>query len=114
MMQRKPTKNTRGPNAEEKRFLAWVKEQPCCCCGSHAPSIAHHCQGSTFKHNKVLIGHWFIIPLCSECDEIDTQGSHKAFRERFGPQSERWYGLIERYEPRPPQEVIDAVMDWKR
>lgn len=113
-MIRKPTKNTRGPNAEEKRFMAWVKDQSCIVTGHEGPSIVHHCEGATFKNNKVLVGHWFILPLCQEVDDIVTHGSRRAFRERFGPQSALWAKLIEKSPFEPPAEVEMAIMDWGR
>lgn len=61
-MQRKPTKNTRGPNKGEKDFQAWLKERPCCVSGKQGVSV-HHMYGSSFKHNKILIGHLACIPL---------------------------------------------------
>lgn len=96
-MQRKPTKTTRGANAEEKRFMAWVKEQPCCCCGMPGPSIVDHAMGATYKHNKVLIGHWYLLPLCYLCDQVKTQGSRRGFREAFGPMADLWLGVADRY-----------------
>ena len=82
-MQRKPTKNTRGPNAEEKRFAAYTKESDCIACGAEGPSIVDHVAGATYKHNKVLIGHWFLIPLCVTCDTIKTQGSGKVLAAKI-------------------------------
>lgn len=120
-MQRKPTKTTRGPNAEEKRFQAWLKEQPCCVTGKPGPSIVHHCEGATFKHNKVLIGHWFCIPLSQEVDDLITKGSRRAFREEYGPQSEWWFQVSNEYARSLgyasqiiPFEVCHAIMDWGR
>jgi hypothetical protein len=114
MMQRKPTKTTRGPNAEEKRFMAWVKEQHCIVYGTPGPSIAHHCEGATFKHKKVLVGHWFLLPLSQDADDIVTHGSRKRFREAFGPQSSLWLKLIKKSPIQPPADVIDAITDWGR
>jgi hypothetical protein len=115
-MQRKATKNTRGPNQAEKRFMSWVKEQPCCVLEFPGPSIAHHCEGATFKHNKVLVGHWFVLPLSQEADNIVTNGSRKEFRESFNYQSLYWLELIENYPLRHeiPDDVILAIEDWNR
>lgn len=111
-MQRKTTKTTRGSNAIEKRFLSWVKDQDCCCCGETGPSIVDHAYGSTFKHNKILLGHWFLLPLCPACDEVDTQGSRKAFRVKFGSKAGLWLRLIEKSPVQPPDEVAEAIKDW--
>ena len=117
-MQRKATKNTRGPNANEKAFQGWLKDRPCCACNHSAPSIVNHCEGATFKHNKVLIGHFFCIPLCQKCDDVITHGSRKQFRETFGPQSDLFLALAAEYDlMRPaiiPDDVIQSIADWGR
>lgn len=119
-MNRKPTKNTRGPNAAEKAYQKWIKEerQTCAACGAKGPVIGHHCEGATFKHNKTLVGHWFFIGLCENCDNIVTHGSRKAFRDTFGPQSSLWnneqthYGFQTGY--CAPYEIFMAIMDWNK
>jgi hypothetical protein len=113
-MNRKPTRQSRGPNAEEKRFHGFTKEASCIACGNPGPSIVHHCEGSTFKNNKVLVGHYFVLPLCELCDTVITNGSKKAFRAEFGPQSELWGRHIERSGFKPPGEVSAAVESWGR
>ena len=124
-MQRKPTKNTRGPNTGERKFQAWLKKQPCCVTGNPGPSIVHHCEGATFKHNKVLIGHWFCIPLCQEIDNVITLGSRRKFRDLYGLQSRYWLKLIDKYSQKDkigstynpcaaPDDVYLAIMDWNK
>lgn len=117
-MNRKATKTTRGPNADEKRFQAWCKHHPCIVTGKSGPSIVHHCEGATFKHNKILVGHWFCIPLCKEVDDVITHGSRKKFREVYGAQSGYWRKLIDNYQVEraviPPAEVYFAILDWGR
>lgn len=113
-MQRKATKNTRGANAEEKRFHAYTKECPCVVCGNPAPSIVHHAMGATYRHNKVLIGHWFVLPLCQTCDDVITYGSRRKFREQFGLQSEYWQihhasYLVQNINNGAPFEVIQSI-----
>lgn len=83
-MNRKPTKNTRGPNAAEKRHADWVKNKGyCSACLAEAPLILHHCMGATYRHNKELIGHWFVLGLCQHCDDLVTKGSRKRLTEHF-------------------------------
>jgi hypothetical protein len=113
-MQRKPTRQSRGPNAEEKRFQGFTKEASCIACGNTGPSFVHHCEGATFKHNKILIGHYFVLPLCQLCDDVITRGSKKAFREAFGSQSELWAKHIESSPFEPPAEVYSAITSWNR
>ena len=117
-MQRKPTKNTRGPNADEKRFQAWLKDQDCVVSGNCGPSIVHHCEGATFKHDKTLVGHWFCIPLSKEVDDVITHGSRKKFRDCFGSQSNLWEIMWAKYTIIEcniiPKAVYDAIMDWNK
>lgn len=111
-MQRKATKNTRAANAEEKKFHAITKLSDCIVCGAEKPSIVHHCEGATFKHNKVLVGHWFVLPLCQGCDDVITYGSRRSFRERFGAQSDFWLKHVDNTGVVPPEDVYNAIVDW--
>ena len=121
-MQRKATKNTRAANADEKRFHKWIKEEcetcAACCQPNHRNLIVHHCEGSTFRHNKTLIGHWFVLGLCPSCDDIVTNGSKNKFRELFGSQAGCWDSLIFEYKVltgnHPPIEVRQAILNWGR
>ncbi len=116
-MQRKASKKTRGPNAEEKRYQKWVKDSFfCITCEEDRPVICHHCEGATFRHNKILVGHWFCIGLCEQCDNIITNGSRRDFVKKFGPQSNYWrdsrWDFADETGFFPPQDVFDAIMDW--
>ena len=117
-MQRKSTKQSPGRNADEKRFHQWVIDRSiCAACRNDRPLIGHHCEGSAFKHNKQLCGHWFFLGLCLECDNVITKGSRKAFRQRFMPQCDLWDFLYMAYkfymdEDPCPDEIYDAIMDW--
>ncbi len=113
-MQRKATKNTRAANADEKRFHAITKNSDCIVCGNPSPSIVNHCWGATFKHLKVLVGHWFVIPLCLECDNVITHGSRRGFSERFGTQSSLWGSHIKNTAVEPPFEVVESIKDWNQ
>lgn len=120
-MQRKPTKNTRGPNTDEKRYMSWIKDgcYKCAACMRYTDLIGHHCEGATFKHNKTLIGHWFILGLCQECDDIVTHGSRKALRQAYGPQCDMWeiqymaYKFDTDKDP-CPDDVYESIMDWNK
>jgi hypothetical protein len=110
-MQRKPTKNTRGPNAQEKRFQGWVKEQSCCWCGNDGPSIVDHVKGATFKHNKELIGHFFCLPNCEVCDHKKTIEGKK-----LGDYADLWQKIHFEYCEfglgMAPIDVIKAIDSW--
>lgn len=94
-MQRKASKNTRGPITEEKDFQVWLKNHPCCITGAHGVQV-HHCKGSTFKHKKVLIGHWFCLPLSPEI-HAEYHAGTKAWREKYGSQAGHWVKLCAEY-----------------
>lgn len=116
-MQFRASTNTRAQNAAETRYVRWVKESCACrACGNDAPVIAHHVKGHSFRHNKILVGHWFVIGLCMHCDRIVTHGSGKVFRMQFGPQSQLWLDSILQFTGEtgeaPPSEVTDSIMDW--
>ncbi len=108
-MQRKPTKNTRGPNSDEKRFQGWLKEQPCAWCGNDGPSIVDHVKGATFKHNKTLIGHWFVLPNCQSCDYTKTVEGKK-----LGDYAKAWESVIWNYDKAMsvPIAVEASIHDW--
>ena len=113
-MQRRATKTTRGPNSAEKHFVGWVKNRDqCSACGNHRPVIAHHAMGATYKHRKTLIGHFFVLGLCEECDGVVTHGNRRWFKQCFGLQSKLWEPLAEEYERETgrliPEEIKLAI-----
>ena len=114
-MRRKPTKTTRGPNANERRLRKWVKDQPCCICNDPGPSIVDHMYGSTFKHMKILIGHAALLPYCHDGDMAKTihgRAEHdRRFRRR---QADIWGEFIENSPIQPPEEFRAAILDWGR
>lgn len=83
-MQRKATKQSRGPNAKERAFQAWLKWQPCSFCHAPAPSIVDHCKGSAFKINKLMIGHMYVNSKCQDCDNVVTHGARQSLFVRHG------------------------------
>ncbi len=118
-MQRKPTKQSRGANAQERAHIAWIKERGiCAACGSDSGVIAHHCEGATFKvtvgFERVQVGHWFVLGLCQCCDNIVTKQSRAAFRDAFGPQSELWLKQAENYPVEIPLNVIQGIAQYGR
>ncbi len=110
-MQRRPTKNTRGPNSEEKAFQGWIKKQCCIWCGSNSGSIVDHVKGATFKHNKVLIGHWFVLPDREVCDYKKTVEGKK-----LGDYASKWNLLHGEYQVETgsfaPSDVYMAIHQW--
>ncbi len=96
----------------------------------HSQFQLHHVLGRTAKHNKVHIGHWFILPVPIELHDVSSNNSlnvthHKrAFTDKFGSQSELFIkmcgmiemcGMINFPEPQyfPPAGVIAAIHDTR-
>ncbi len=82
----------------------------------------HHVKGRSFKHNKVAIGHWLVIPVPFELHDVSSNHPlnvthHKhAFTEEFGLQTDIAIELIGYMSAMgfcklPPDEVIEAIGD---
>lgn len=112
-MQRKGTRQSPAANAAERRFIAIVKQLPCCVCGQPGPSIADHIWGSSKKLyagiERVHVGHWAIVPLCQVCDQVKTFGSRRAFQARYGSQASYWLRMVEGYQLLVPENVKQAI-----
>ena len=69
------------PNASQKRWRESVRELGSIISGG--PAVIHHPVGRCGKHNKIDIGHWWVIPLTDE--------EHKALHngETFGYESRK-------------------------
>lgn len=114
-MQSKPSKNRNGrsANTQEKAFHGWVKHQPCCWCGSESGSIVDHVVGAKTGHNKVHIGHWFVLPNCEACDHKKTIEGKK-----LGDYAEAWNNMVMQYSlsckksSLPPNYVGEAIRLW--
>ena len=52
------------PNASQKRWRESVRELGSIISGG--PAVIHHPVGRCGKHNKIDIGHWWVIPLTDE------------------------------------------------
>jgi len=83
----------------------------------------HHVLGRSAKHNKIAIGHEFIIPVPFDLHDVSsndplnvTHHKHK-FTERFGRQSDIFSDMVDDmilsgYEA-PDQMVYDAIMNTR-
>lgn len=116
------------PTKAQQDWQDWQRLQGCANCGAAKASV-HHCVGSTAKHNKVHIGQWFTIPLCYGCHQGDCgiHGNMAQFHEWAGMgRKEIEKGLfllsVDNYqrhgcphqEPPMSDEVINAIMDYRR
>ena len=119
------------PNAEQKKWREQVRDLGCVVCGSENPEI-HHVVGRTSKHNKVHIGHWFILPLNHFNHKYLDQGSSgleilkSEARQMYNVDNindmgnyefQKWlFGRVLRRIPDRPfgDEVIQAISEWHR
>jgi len=114
-MRRKKSNNRNGrlANVDEKKFQRWLKEQPCVWCDNPGPSIVDHCRGSTFKHLKVLIGHFFCLPHCVECDTKKT-----IYGKRLGNEAEAWLKMDKKFSIESTcsasDDVFCSIRDWNK
>lgn len=74
----------------------------------------HHCVGVTGKHNKVEIGHWWILPLSPEQhrdihSRIDRKLHEKTLFGWMLAKYEAIYGA-----PPVPPEVLEAIRGYRR
>lgn len=115
-MQRPSNKQSRGANADEKKFLSWCKEQPSIVSGAYGVEV-HHCVGSSAKTyvgaERVHIGHWFCIPLTPEEHRM-FHSRKKEFELMHGSQSDLWTNLISRYDDAIIENVIIGIMNYGR
>ena len=111
-LRRKSTKNTRGPNASERKFQEFTKHSNCIVCGN-SPCIVDHIFGSTKKVyvglERILIGHFAVLPLCQQCDDIKTKGNRRAFKEQCGNPALLWMQHISNYSGEIPENVIEGI-----
>ena len=82
----------------------------------------HHVKGRSFKHNKVSIGHWLILPVPFDLHDVSSNHPlnvthHKnAFTNEFGMQTElmgELVGLMSAmgFYKLPPDNVLEAIED---
>ncbi len=79
----------------------------------------HHVLGRSAKHNKVDIGHWFILPIPFELHDVSSNHPEnvthrkKDFVKRFGNQRDLFLMMVEDMRERgyelPPAEVCKAI-----
>ena len=92
-MQRKSTKQSRGSNSIEKRFMEYCANTPCDYCGNNAgQSRVDHCVGSSAKQvvnfKTIHIGHIFCLSECAICallthaEKYDKQPHHILWQDK--------------------------------
>lgn len=87
---------------------------------SNRPIQRHHVLGRSAKHNKVAIGHWFILPVPFELHDVSSNHKlnvthcKKAFVNEFGSQKKLFEKMcnsmeIQGYEI-PPNDAYYAIL----
>ena len=87
------------------------------------PIQLHHVLGRSAKHNKIAIGHEFIIPVPFDLHDVSSNHfenvTHrkKAFIKRFGLQSHIFQVLVSAMDMElyttPSSEIYHAIMETK-
>ena len=104
-----------APTAAQKRWMESVRELGSILSGG--PAVVHHAVGATGKHNKVAIGHWWLVPL--------SDWEHKALHngETFGYLSrkefEKWAfkQVVSRLEEKGisiSNEYVETIKDYHK
>lgn len=103
------------PNKAEERWRESVREQGCVLTGS-PDAVIHHCVGRTAIHNKVDIGHWWILPLDPYVHSwIHEQGRLRKHLEKVLFQKVLTSAhFSSRSNAYPLPEVVEAIFDYHR
>jgi hypothetical protein len=107
------SKKRKGRNASQGRWMSAVRMLGSVISGG--PALVHHCIGETGSHNKIKVGHEFIIPLT----ELEHKALHKG--DTFGYESRKDFEkaafhkisfALHDHPDLPAQHIIDAIMDY--
>lgn len=84
-----------------KRVAAFAQEHGSFPYGDDYNFQIHHVVGRTGKHNRIDIGHWFILPIDYQChavegkDEFHVGNFRRKFCDKFGMQKELFFKMCE-------------------
>lgn len=114
------TKNHQ-PNAEEVRWREKVRSVGCIGCGAQNGIEIHHVAGCAATFNKVKLGNWWILPLCSDCHRLmgnpDDYSRAKfgfAFVGRFDCERVLFSDLLTHFDDEVPRETLSAIWQFRR
>jgi hypothetical protein len=115
---------TSSPNAEQKEWRELVRASGSIVRDFTAPKIEiHHPAGRTAKHNKIQIGHWWILPLTprqhslidSDKSEFEMQALDFVPGGRWDCEKYLFRELLRKVgSDHVPWEVYAAIMDYRR
>ena len=75
-----------APNKAQKDWMEAVRELGSVISGG--PAVIHHVVGRTGKHNKVHIGHWWLIPLTDDEHKALHKGDRDLYSDIFETRKE--------------------------
>lgn len=101
-----------APTAQQKRWRELVRRLGSILTGDDA--VIHHCVGVTRKHNKVHIGHWWIIPLTNEQHLALHAGETFGFDSRKEFEKDAFTQVCQRLFPEDyiSGEVFETIMAY--
>lgn len=80
----------RDPRKKDRRYLAWIRTQPCCICGDNTSTEAAHIRTQNQEFGKDDFG-WgrpsdkWVTPLCgAHHREQHAMGNEMAFWKKYG------------------------------
>lgn len=117
---------TSQPNKAQKEWMEMVRSMGSVISGQ--PAVIHHAVGRKGRHNKIDIGHWFVIPLTDEehkslhAGEAPWQQRHmfKECETRIEFEKLAYSACVLHfadYVPLsylPPEDVDEAIMDYHK
>ena len=87
-----------------KSLVKWeitVRSQGCIITGQNDVQLHHVC-GRAYRNNKVLIGPWFLLPLCMRLHDVGSNDPYnvthypKKFAETFGTQKDLFLDMCKK------------------
>ncbi len=70
-------------------YLAWLKDQACCACGTPPPSEAAHVRGPVSQKTGLMLArrqdeaYVSAVPLCATCHRLGQHSIHQAGELKF-------------------------------
>lgn len=105
--------------------MATITEYGCVITGDFYNIQRHHVYGVTYKHNKILIGPWYILPLhfilhdLKSVEPVNVTHNRTLFTKEYGLQKDLFYKMCRDMESSGielpfGEDVFMAIMDTSR
>lgn len=104
-----------APTASQKRWREAVRDLGSVISGN--PAVIHHCIGASGKHNKVAIGHEWIIPLTDEEHKELHQGNSFGANSRKDFEKAQYNHVhlsLCDHPDKPSSEIYRTIRDYHR